>query len=130
MSASHQIASKLVQHREPTLRANRVLTRRNKKAPLFDHLVGAAEQGPNDQEAPPCRDQTRKRIDPVHPLAAPSWTAPANHRLSPTESRFVRSLNESFATQSEAKRTWSGYQDSLPPLRPLAIDARNRAAHD
>src|SRR5262245_55216865 len=35
--------------------------------------------GPDDQEALPCRDQTRKRIALVHPLAAPSWTAPANH---------------------------------------------------
>jgi len=35
--------------------------------------------GPDDQEALPCRDQTRKRIALVHPLAAPSWIAPANH---------------------------------------------------
>src|SRR5215831_4212668 len=35
--------------------------------------------GSDDQEALPCRDQTRKRIALVHPLAAPSWTAPANH---------------------------------------------------
>jgi len=44
------------------------------------------------------RDQTRKRIALVHPLAAPSWTAPANHHLNPTESRFALGLNESFAT--------------------------------
>src|SRR2546427_516969 len=62
--------------------------------------------GPNDQEAPPCRDQTRKRIAFVRPLAAPSWTAPANHRLNSTESRFAHRLNERFATQSGQ----SGYQ--------------------
>src|SRR5262249_567445 len=31
----------------------------------------------------PCRDQTRKRIALVHSLAAPSWTAPANHLSIP-----------------------------------------------
>src|SRR5262249_22723577 len=35
--------------------------------------------GPDDQEALPCRNQTRKRTALVHPLAAPSWIAPANH---------------------------------------------------
>src|SRR5262245_21792110 len=38
---------------------------------------------PDDQQAPPCRDRTRKRIALVHPLAAPSWTAPANHLSIP-----------------------------------------------
>jgi len=35
------------------------------------------------------------------------WLArpPANHRLSPTESRFGHGLNESFATHSRRKRT-------------------------
>src|SRR5262249_25071194 len=63
--------------------------------------------GLSDQEALPCRDQTHKRIGSVHHLAVPSSTAPANHRLNPTESRFAHRLNESFATQSPRKRTES-----------------------
>src|SRR5262249_16008886 len=61
--------------------------------------------GLSDQEALPCRDQTHKRIGPVHHLAVPSSTAPANHRLNPTESRFAHRLNDRFATQSGVKRT-------------------------
>src|SRR5262249_13570 len=70
--------------------------------------------GLSDQEALPCRDQTHKRIGPVHHLAVPSSTAPANHRLNPTESRFAHRLNERFATQSGAKRTWLRDDAELP----------------
>src|ERR1700731_2624630 len=45
----------------------------------YFNLSRSRSAGPDDQEALPCRDQTRKRIALVHPLAAPSWTAPANH---------------------------------------------------
>jgi hypothetical protein len=41
-----------------------------------------------------------KRIQQLTLIVRPSWTAPANHRLNPTESRFVGRLDESFATQS------------------------------
>src|SRR6266851_6324261 len=34
------------------------------------------------------------------PLPPHHWTAPANHRLNPTESRFAHCLNQSFATKS------------------------------
>jgi hypothetical protein len=73
--------------------------------------------GPDDQQEPPCRDQTRKRIVPVHPLADPSWTAPANHRLNPTESRFAHGLNESFATQSGGKADISQRSPDIHDLR-------------
>jgi hypothetical protein len=44
MSAMPPIAIESVPRNETSLRANRVLTHRSEKAPLFDHLVGAGEQ--------------------------------------------------------------------------------------
>src|SRR5262249_26218546 len=44
MSAVPPIATELMRCNEMSRRANRVLTHCNKKAPLFDHLVGADDR--------------------------------------------------------------------------------------
>src|SRR3984893_7155167 len=80
----------------------------NKAQAPYEPNLGPAPHrsaGPDDREALPSRDQTRKRIGPAHSLAAPSWIAPAIRRLIPTESRFIPSLNKSFATHSGIERT-------------------------
>jgi hypothetical protein len=51
MSAMPPTATKLMRHNQPSLCAIRVVTRRSKRERLFDHLVGAGEQGRRHVEA-------------------------------------------------------------------------------